>query len=131
MSRFLLRAGLLGGLLLTLSAIAHSTGWAAQFAEAVGAVALAPELVDGLQIGWYFGSFCMAGFGLIATAQAWRGLRGRPVDRVTTGVIGATLIVFGIWAMFFGGYNPFFFLFIVLGVLIGATSVPPRSNSRQ
>jgi hypothetical protein len=123
MSRFLLRAGLLGGLLLTLSAIAHSTGWAAQFAEAVGAVALAPELVDGLQIGWYFGSFCMAGFGLIATAIAWGGIRGRPVDRFSAGVIGATLVAFGLWAMFFSSFSPFFFLFIGLGVLIGGMTM--------
>jgi hypothetical protein len=126
MNRILLYFSLAGGVLLTLSALAHSTGWSAQFAGAVTEAGLAPDLVAGLQVGWYFGSFCMAGFGLVASFLAWRGIRGQQVDRVSASIIGGTLVIFGLWAMFFRDFNPFFFVFILPGMFIAGMALVQR-----
>ncbi len=120
MNRILLYISLVGGVVLTLFALAHSTGWSAQFAGPVQASGLASDVVAGLQVGWYFGSFCMAGFGLVACGLARRGIQEKGVDRVSAGLIGATLVVFGLWAMVFREFNPFFFVFIVPGAMIAA-----------
>ena len=118
--------GLLGGVVLMLSALAHSVmGWQALSAEL--AKAQAPEdLVLGLQIGWHFGGMAMVAFGLIAISVFRRALRGESPSMIPIFVMSIAYLLFGVYALFVSKFDPFAFIFIVPAALLGAAATGRR-----
>ncbi len=79
-----------------------------------------PELVEGLGIGWHFGSFCMTAVGAIVVAIAIAHLRGKAAPTLPAAVIAVTYLLFGGFAMLAGGWNAHFLSFIAIGLLVAA-----------
>lgn len=112
-----------GGVVLLLSAVAHAFGWS-QLRLELAKAGVAAEIAGALAAGWYFGSVAMLAFGLIVVNQARRLLRGDAVSLWPSLVIGASYLAFGTVAFVARDFNPFFLLFIVTGLLVGAPAGP-------
>ena len=110
MSRVL---GLIAGVILILSSAAHSLmGWKALGAQLAQTNAPA-ELIRGLRIGWHFGGACLFTFGIVVLMIFIHRIQTLPAF-----AIGVLYVVFGAWAMVVSGFDPFFVIFVVPGVLL-------------
>lgn len=119
---------LLAGVLTVLSSIAHAAlGWPAMNAELARAGA-GPDLVEGLEAGWLFGSVAMAGFGCVLLSGALRLRRGDLSGRTSILIVAACDVVFGLAACFMRGFNPHFLLFVITGLLAG---IPVLVNKKS
>ena len=122
--------GLLAGAILVLSSAAHSLlGWK-QMQRSLAATNAAPDLVQGLKIGWLFGGVAILTFGCVALAVFAIRLRGNTVSLLPTGIIALAYLAFGIWALVTSG-NPFFYIFVVPGALLALASVPTKAGKGQ
>lgn len=118
--------GLLAGAILVLSSAAHSVlGWK-RMQDSLAATNAPPDLVSGLRIGWLFGGVAILTFGCVALAVFGSALRGGVVSRLPTLLIAVAYLAFGVWALLTSG-NPFFYIFIVPGVLLAIASLPSRA----
>lgn len=116
--------GLLAGAILVLSSAAHSLlGWK-QMQKSLAAVQAPADLVQGLEMGWLFGGVAILTFGVVALAVFANAFRGRTVSLLPTGIIALAYLAFGTWALLRTG-DPFFYIFIVPGALLGLASIPP------
>jgi hypothetical protein len=115
--------GIVTGALIALSALPHSLmGWPA-LAGGLAAAHAPADLVQGLAIGWYFGSVAIVAFGAIAVATFARRLRGRAVSLAPARIVAMSYAAFGAWALSFSGFEPFFaVVFLVPGVLLALAS---------
>ena len=121
MSRTRAIVGLLAGVLIVVSAAAHSLiGWSVQRAalETAGA---GPDLVMGLAIGWRFGGVCMLLFGYIVLTTFINAVRGRTVALAHPWLIALMYQAFGAGALLVSK-DPFFLVFIVPGLLLAYAS---------
>lgn len=122
MARVRSLVGLLAGVVLLLSAYAHTfLGWEGLRSQLAGVSAPA-DLILGLQVGWYFGGVAMVVFGLVTVLIYVGRLRSRAVSRMPAAVTGAVYLAFGAWALFVSSFNPFFYLFLVTGLLLAVAS---------
>jgi hypothetical protein len=120
--------GLLAGVVLILSSGAHSLlGWPQVRAE-LAAANVPADLAFGLKVSWLFGGVAMLALGIITVAFFARRLRGDQGTSLVPGVIAAVYVVFGCWALVANGFNPFFLVFAVPGLLI-AVAAPARLPS--
>lgn len=120
--------GLLAGAILVLSSAAHSLlGWK-QLEKSLAAVQAPADLVQRVEIGWLFGGVAILTFGCVAIAVFANAFRGRAVSLLSTGIIGVAYLAFGIWALLRTG-NPFFYIFIVPGAMLGLASIPARRSA--
>ena len=104
-----------------LSAAAHSLlGWQQLSAELAKTNAPA-DLVQGLQIGWYWGGAAMVGFGITVLWVFARGSVGAPVNPTPARIIAVLYLVFGAGAIA-TTRDPFFMVFIVPGLLLAIAS---------
>ena len=114
--------GLLAGAILVLSSGAHTfLGWQALGAELAKTKAPA-ELVTGLEIGWRWGGVAILVFGIIVVATFLKRYRGEPASTFAPALVSVAYIAFGAWALVHSNYDPFFFIFIVPGVLLALAS---------
>jgi len=126
MNRFRSILGLVVGVLMILSAGAHSLlGWKLMRAE-LDALHASGELIGGLELGWKFGGVSMLTFGCIVLTLFARRLRGGDVSMLPANVIGATYVVYGAGALLASRLDPFFLVFAVPGVLLLIASIPQR-----
>ena len=110
--------GLVASLILILSSAAHSfLGWE-QLRGKLVAARVPADLVFGLKVGWMFGGVAMLAFGLILLTLFVKRLRGESVSSLAAVVIAAAYLGFGAWALVASGFDPFFFIFIVPGILL-------------
>jgi hypothetical protein len=115
--------GLLAGILLILSASAHTfLGWK-QLSAQLTQASIAPDLLLGLTIGWYLGGMAMLVFGLIALTIFIGRLRGETVSAAPTAIIGVAWVAFGAWALAVSGFEPFFYLFVITGAMLTLASL--------
>ena len=115
--------GLIAGAILVLSSAAHSfLGWKGLKARLVSAQA-PPDLILGLATGWHFAGAAMLAFGIIVIAIFVKRLRGEAVSTLPAVIVAILYIVSGVWAMVATG-NPFFFIFIVPGLMLAAAAWP-------
>ena len=118
--------GLLGGLVLILSAVAHSVmGWQALSAELAKSQAPA-DLVLGLKIGWHFAGMAMVAFGLIAISIFRHAMRGESPSMIPIFVMSIAYFMFGVYALVVSKFDPFAFIFIVPAALLGAAATGRR-----
>jgi hypothetical protein len=119
--------GLISGVILVLSSGAHTfMGWQALGAELAKTNAPA-ELVTGLEIGWKWGGVAMLAFGITVIAIFLKRYRGEPASTFGAALVSVAYIAFGAWALVHSNFDPFFFVFIVPGVLLALAS----SGGRQ
>ncbi len=110
--------GLIAGAILVLGSGAHSIlGWRAMSEQLAGTNAPA-DLVTGLKIGWMFGGPVMLVLGIITIATFLKRFRGEPASTFAPALIAAAYLAFGAWAAVESNFDPFFFTFIVPGVLL-------------
>jgi lipopolysaccharide export LptBFGC system permease protein LptF len=115
--------GLVGCLLLFLSAGAHSIlGWKAM-SEQLAQTNAPADLVLGLEIDWKFGGPVMIAFAIICGSVFLKRLRGDRVSIFAPAVFAVMYTLFGIWALAVSG-DPFFMVFVVPGTLVGIASIP-------
>lgn len=114
--------GLIAGAILVLSSGAHTfLGWQALGAELARTNAPA-DLVTGLEIGWRWGGAAMLVFGIVVIATFFKRYRGEPASTFGAALVAVAYIAFGAWALVHSNYDPFFFIFIVPGVLLALAS---------
>ena len=122
--------GLLGGVLLTLSSVAHSVaGWPAQ-RDVLTAARIPPEWIFNLSAGWHFGGALMLACGIITLftfVQAWR---GRAASLWPVAIFGAAFLAFGVWAWIAGG-SAGFAVFVTLGLLLTVAAWPVRGKAAE
>jgi hypothetical protein len=118
MARISAWIGLLAGFLLLAASFAHGLmGWP-PFGQILQQEGIDPGVMGGLQVGWYWGSFCMFAAGCIVVVEAITAIRGGAPHRPAILIIGALYVVFGTWAYVFSGYNTHFLGFIGSGALV-------------
>jgi len=108
----------LAAALLVACAFAHSLGGWPPFATELAARGVEGETTSALRIGWMWGGAAFVAFALAAALAA----RARPEEERLAGwlllAIGAVTALFGVWAMASRNGNPFFLLFVFLGLLL-------------
>lgn len=119
-------SGLVAGVILALSSLAHTfAGWPA-LSGALGAANAPADLVTGLEIGWKWGGAAMFVFGAMVVVTFGRRLRGEPAPTGHAAFIAIAYVTFGLWAFVASSRDPFFFfVFIGPGLLLGFASAGP------
>ena len=118
--------GLIAGAILVLSSGAHTfLGWQALGAE-LARTNTPPDLVTGLEIGWKWGGVAMLAFGVVVIATFLKRYRGEAVSTFTPAIVSVAYVAFGAWALVYSNYDPFFFVFIVPGVLLALAATGAR-----
>jgi hypothetical protein len=110
--------GLIGGIILLLSSGAHSILEWKGLSEKLAETNVPADLVFGLKAGWEFGGVAMLAFGIIVVAAFVNRLRGRYVSTFPSMIIAVALLGIGAWALIASNFAPFFWLFIVIGLLL-------------
>jgi hypothetical protein len=119
MSRVRSVLGIVGGSLLVLSAGAHSLVGGKELREALVTAQVPPDLLRGALIGWHFGGVAMLAFGVIVLQAFARKRDAAPVSLLPARIVAVTYLGFGAAALLFTGFDPFFLVFIVPGLLLG------------
>ena len=132
MTRLRAVLGIIAGAILILSSAAHSfLGWK-QMRMALAKVQAPSDLVLGVAVGWHFAGVTMLAFGCIVISLFLRRLRGENVSSFPALVVALAYLGFGAWALKASHLNPFFFVFIVPGVLLAIAALPaPQQGARR
>ena len=116
--------GLIGGGILILSSGAHSIlGWQAM-REQLARTNAPAELVTGLKIGWMFGGPVMLVLGTLAVVTFLKRYRVEPASTLAPALTAAAYLGFAAWAAIETNFDPFFFMFLVPGILLALASAP-------
>ncbi len=118
MQSFRAVVGMCAGLMLILSAGAHSlAGWPGLGARLRAAQAPA-DLVAGLAMGWHFGGASMLVFGVLMLALFVARFRGERVAVWPAMLVGTMYVAFAAWVSMQNGWDAFYLVFVVPGVLL-------------
>jgi hypothetical protein len=120
MKRARLILGVIAGVMLLASSVAHTwLGWKS-LAEQLARTNVPPALQSGLHIGWAFGGACMVILGIIVVATFVGRLRGQAPPLLPIAVIAVVYMAFGAWAIAASGGDLFFLgVFVIPGALLG------------
>jgi hypothetical protein len=119
MKRARLILGVIAGLMLLASSVAHSVlGWKSLSEQLVN-TNVSSDLLAGLRIGWMFGGAAMAVLGFVALTTFIDRLRGgrAPLSHVIA--IAVVYMAFGAWAISASGDLFYLGVFVVPGALLG------------
>jgi hypothetical protein len=117
-SRARILTGLIAGVLIILSGLAHSLLGGQGIGAQLDAAKVPPDLAVGVRIGWQFGGVAMLAFGAMIIALFNQRSRGQTVSMLPAGIIAAAYLAFGCYALVSSGFNPFFAVFIIPGALL-------------
>jgi hypothetical protein len=115
------------GIVIGLGAFGHGYS-AVKVHEAIDQFPIAPPIYQTLLIVWYFVSGAMLAFGAMIVWISFRLRAGDASSLFVAYVIGAFYIVFGVCALIYRGGDPFWSLFIVLGVLLEGSALVLRAD---
>jgi len=116
--------GLIAGVILILSAFAHSVlGWKAM-SERLAQTNAPADLVTGLRVGWIFGGPVMIVFGILSIVTFLKRFRGERASTLAPVLISIAYLGFSAWAVGVTGGDPFFIVFVVPAVLLAIASIP-------
>jgi hypothetical protein len=119
--------GIAASLLVLANGVMHTLfGWKAMRAP-LDAAGLAPDVITNLSLGWTFGGVAMFGFGAIAIASFLARRANPQASLGPVAIIALAYILFGLGALASSGFNPFFLVFIVPGLLLGIAAWPARA----
>jgi hypothetical protein len=76
------------------------------------------DLFLGLKVAWFFSGVLMLALGIVFAEFFLKRRRGVDRGGFMPAVIGGAYLAFGIWSFVISGFDPFFFIFIVPGVLL-------------
>ena len=125
MTRARATLGLISGVILLLSSAAHSLlGWK-QLRSELESARIPSDLVFSVAIGWHFGGVAMLAFGCLVIWLFVKRLKGVTTPSFPALVVALAYLAFGTWAFILSKLNPFFFVFIVPGVLLALALCPP------
>lgn len=128
MNRTQASIGYAAALLIVLSGAAHSVfGWK-QMLSSLRASAAPPDLIKTLGIGWVFGGVAMLALGSIAIASTVKRRHDPTASLLPVRIIGIAYVAFGVGAMTITGFDPFFLVFVLPGLLLVAASWPGRAK---
>lgn len=117
---------LVTGILLILSAGAHAfLGWPMLRGE-LQKSRVDDGLIQGVGIGWLYGSAAMLTFGALVLTAWWWTRTGRIVAATVSALISLLYLGFGTWALLESGFEPHFIGFVVIGLLLGLASLGLR-----
>jgi hypothetical protein len=120
MKRARLILGVLAGVILLASSVAHTwLGWKS-LAERLARTNVPPDLQTSLHLGWAFGGAAMVILGFVTVTTFVDRLRGgrAPLSHVIA--IAVVYMAFGAWAIAESGGNLFFLgVFVIPGALLG------------
>jgi len=123
----------LAAVVITLGSLGHGFVGVIPIRDAIVASPLGPDVTRPLWIVWYGTSLSMITYGLLLF-WAWPALRAGSSSRsVPAYIVGGFYLLVGIGAYVYSQLDPFWLMFIVLGVLaIGTTAIlgAPRSASQ-
>ena len=115
--------GMITGVVMALSSGAHSfLGWPA-IESKLAATNIPADLLVGTKISWQFGGLAMLTFGLIVISLFLKRLRGEMVTLLPAAIIAVAYVAVGIWAFLTANFEPFYFIFIVPGIVLAFASV--------
>ena len=118
MQRGRLVLGLIAGVVILASSVAHSLlGWP-QFRRALTEADTPADLIVGLSLGWHFAGLAMLVFGVLTIMLFTSALRHRPVSLRPVVLIGIAYLVFATWALTVSNLDPFFLTFLLPGALL-------------
>lgn len=110
--------GLLASGLLLLSAGAHAVlGWPAVRKE-LTAAKLSPDLITGIMVAWQFGGMTMFVLGGLLGEQFLRRWKGLSTSPFPAFLVGGAYVLFGMSAMVWLGFQVFYLVFIVPGIML-------------
>jgi hypothetical protein len=113
--------GTVGGVVIILSAFAHSVLGGKGMTEQLVAAKIPAEFLFGVQLGWQFGGAAMLALGVIVLLSFLR--RGAALPSLLPArIIAITYLLFGAVALVVSSFDPFFLTFVVPGLLIGIGS---------
>ena len=120
MKRARLILGIVAGVMLLASSVAHTwLGWKS-LAERLATANVPPDLQTGLHIGWAFGGAAMVILGVIIIATFLGRLRGIKTPLLPIYVIAGIYMAFGAWSIAESGGDLFFLgVFVIPGALLG------------
>lgn len=118
MSRLRSILGLVAGVMLVASAGAHSLLGGVALVQELAPFNVAADVLQGVQVGWHFGGACMLAFGVIVISTFAQRLRGAATPTTPVLVIGLAYLGFAAWAVSQNGFDPFYLVFVVPGVLL-------------
>jgi hypothetical protein len=121
-------AGIVAGAMLLLSFVAHTVLGTREMGRALAATNAPPDLVRGLLVGWVFGGVGMLVFGVLSLRLFLALRRGERESTVPALLIGLAYVGFGLWALAWSGFDPFFTVFIVPGLLLVAAALLARDG---
>ena len=123
MQSFRAVVGMCAGLMLILSAGAHSlAGWPGLRAQLLAAQ-VPVDLLAGLGMGWHFGGASMLVFGVLMFALFIARFRGERVAAWPAMLIGAMYVAFAAWVTVQNGWDAFYLVFLVPGMLLLAAAL--------
>ena len=120
MKRARLILGVLAGVVLLASSVAHTwLGWKS-IAERLAQTNVPPDLQAGLHLGWAFGGAAMVILAFIVLTTFVDRLRGGKAPLSHVIAIAVVYMAFGAWAIAASGGDLFFLgVFVVPGALLG------------
>ena len=128
MNRAQASIGYAAAILIVISGAAHSlVGWK-EMHSGLKASTATPELIKALGIGWVFGGVAMLVLGSIAIASTVKRSHDPTASLLPVRIIGIAYVAFGAGAMSITGFDPFFLVFILPGILLVAASWPARAK---
>ena len=112
--------GIVAGVMLLASSVAHTwLGWKS-LSERLARTNVPPDLQAGLHLGWAFGGAAMVILGIIVIATFLGRMRGAKPPLLPIVVIAVVYMAFGAWAIAESGGDLFFLgVFVVPGALLG------------
>jgi hypothetical protein len=120
MTRARLILGIIAGVMLLASSVAHTfLGWK-RLVERLARLHAPPDLVTGLHIGWAFGGAAMVVLAFVVLTTFVDRLRGGTAPLGYVIAIAVVYMAFGAWAIAASGGDLFFLgVFVVPGALLG------------
>ncbi len=119
---------LIVGTIIGLGAFGHGYS-AVRVCEAIDQFPIPRPIYQTLFVVWYFVSGAMLAFSAMIVWISFRLKAGDPSALFIAYVIGVLYFVFGVGALIYRRGDPFWVLFVVLGVLLLGSSVTLRSSN--
>lgn len=121
--------GLIGSALLLVSGVAHLVlGWPAVRAE-LTATHVPADVTDVIMLGWQFGGLAMIVLSGLMGNHFLRRWNDAARSRFSPVLVGTAYVLFGSWAIGWVGFQPFYLIFIIPGLLLVFAALGDRLTS--
>lgn len=123
--------GIVVGVLIVLSAVAHSLIGGEAMRANLTAAHLPEDLLRGTLAGWHFGGAAMLAFGAIVLATFSRARGAREIELGPVRIVALAYLLFGAAGLVVSGFDPFFLVFFAPGALLALAAFPRVASNPQ